>query len=65
MVCKNTAFFNFREVIRACLEAVKTGHVTVKNVEGPNDGVIDIDDYIEQIKQEEKDCAKLYNIASL
>ena len=57
--------FNFREVIRACLEAVKTGHVTANNLECPNDGVIDIQDYIEQIKQEEKDCAKLYKIASL
>ena len=65
MVCNNTAFLHFREVIRACLAAVQCGYVKVKNVQAAKDGVIDIEEYIEQIKEQDKDWAKQYNIESL
>ena len=56
---------DFSEVIRACLAAVQCGHVKVKNVQAAKDGVIDINEYIEQIKEQDKDWAKRYNIESL
>ena len=65
MVCNNTVILEFREIWRACLAALDCGHVKVKNVPVEKDGVIDIDEYIEHIKEQDKDWAERYNIESL
>ena len=53
----------YREINEACLAALASGVVKVKSVPVANDGVIDIDEYIEQLKEEGKEWA--YRIESL
>ena len=65
MVCNNTILLDFSEIMEACLAALDGGNVKVTNVPVAHDGVIDLEDYIEKIKEEDKDWAKRYCIESL
>ena len=65
MVCNNTILLDFSEIMEACLAALDGGNVKVTNVLVVHDGVIDFEDYIEKIKEEDKDWTKRYCIESL
>ena len=64
-MCNHTILFYFSEIMAECLAAIDSGNVNVPNPPDVHDGVIDLEDYIEQIKEEDKDWAKRHSIQCL
>ena len=55
----------YHKIMAECFAEIDSGNVNVPNVPVVNDGVIDLDDYIEQIKQEDRAWADRYSIQYL
>ena len=65
LVCNNTILLDFSEIMKQCSAALQGGDVNIPNVPVAHDGAIDLEDYIEQIKEEDKDWAKRHSIQCL
>ena len=55
----------YREIMKECFVALDGGNVNVPNVPDVHDGVIDLEDYIKEIQEADKEWAMKYRIGYL
>ena len=55
----------YRQIKAECLAAIDSGNINVPNVPVVNNGVIDLEDYIKEIQEADKEWAMKYSIWSL